>query len=109
MPNLLFCLLFLFYQTTDYRIDLEKYYVSQKQNKLNDYVEPDGAGNYKYVYQYKDIWGNTRVTYADDNNNGVASPSEIRREQNYYPFGMEHRGYNSTLIGTKNNLKTFQQ
>lgn len=78
-------------------------------NHTEGYLEPNGAGNYKYVYQYKDIWGNTRVTYADDNNNGVASPSEIRREQNYYPFGMEHRGYNAALVGVKNNLKTFQQ
>ncbi len=43
-------------------------------NHVEGYLEPNGAGNYKYVYQYKDIWGNTRVTYADDNNNGVASP-----------------------------------
>jgi RHS repeat-associated protein len=109
MPNLLFCLLFLFYQTADYRIDLGKYYGSQKQDKLNDYVEPDGAGNYRYVFQFKDIWNNVRLSYSDLNNNGSINPAtEILHERNYYPFGMEHRGYNTALIGTKNNLKTFQ-
>nr|WP_299892375.1 peptidoglycan DD-metalloendopeptidase family protein [uncultured Lacinutrix sp.] len=30
------------------------------------------------------------------------------REQNYYPFGLEHKGYNSVIQGVKNNLKTYQ-
>ena len=71
------------------------------------YVEPDGTG-YQYVYQLKDIWGNTRITFADDNDNGSVNSSEIRREQNFYPFGLEHRGYNSNSYGVKNNLKTYQ-
>jgi RHS repeat-associated protein len=72
------------------------------------YVEPDGSGSFDYVYQYSDIWGNTRLTYADDNDDGSVDSSEIRREQNYYPLGMEHKGYNSVLVGAKNNLKTYQ-
>ncbi len=72
------------------------------------YVEPDGSG-WQYVYRYTDIWGNTRVTYADDNGNGSVGSSEIRREQNYYPFGMEHRGYNFASYGVENNLKTYQK
>ncbi|TVZ27852.1 YD repeat-containing protein [Gillisia sp. Hel_I_86] len=72
------------------------------------YVEPDGNGSYQYVYQYQDIWGNTRITYADDNNNGSVNSSEIRREQNYYPYGLEHKGYNGSSYGVKNNLKTYQ-
>lgn len=72
------------------------------------YVEPDGTG-WQYVYRYADIWGNTRITYADDDNNGTIDPvNEIRREQNYYPFGMEHKGYNYVSYGVKNNLKTYQ-
>ncbi|MDC6384616.1 DUF6443 domain-containing protein [Muricauda sp. SK9] len=73
------------------------------------YIEPDGQGGYDYVYRYVDIWGNTRVTYADDNGNGsIDGASEIRREQNYYPFGLEHKGYNSASYGVENNLKTYQ-
>ncbi|CAM1353728.1 hypothetical protein THALO_20006 [Tenacibaculum halocynthiae] len=73
------------------------------------YIEPNG-NSWQYVYQYIDIWGNTRITYADDNNDGViTASSEIRREQNYYPGGLEHRGYNTVLRGVKNNLKTYQK
>jgi RHS repeat-associated protein len=73
------------------------------------YIEPDGQGGYDYVYRYVDIWGNTRLTYADDDKDGSINPaSEIRREQNYYPFGLEHNGYNNVSYGVKNNLKTYQ-
>ncbi|MCX2679345.1 DUF6443 domain-containing protein [Galbibacter sp. EGI 63066] len=72
------------------------------------YFEPKSGGGYQYVYKYIDIWGNHRVTYADDNGDGVVGTSEIRREQNYYPFGLEHKGYNGGIYGVKNNLKTFQ-
>ena len=73
------------------------------------YIEPDGTG-WQYVYRYADVWGNTRITYADDNNDGnIDASSEIRREQNYYPFGLEHKGYNNVSYGVKNNLKTYQK
>ena len=56
------------------------------------YVERDN-GSYKYYYQYKDHLGNIRVTY--DNVGSVSSPSaSIVGENNYYPFGLQHRGYN---------------
>ncbi|MEM9685683.1 MAG: DUF6443 domain-containing protein [Bacteroidota bacterium] len=61
-------------------------------NQAEGYIEPDGAGWYDYVYQYKDIWGNIRIAYSDANDDGSVDASEIRREQNYYPFGLEHRG-----------------
>src|SRR5690606_11388720 len=54
-------------------------------------------------------WGNTRITFADDNNDGSVTSSEIRREQNYYPGGLEHKGYNGGMYGVKNNLKTYQK
>ncbi len=72
------------------------------------YIESNGSGGYQYVYKYRDIWGNTRITYADDNNDQKVVKTEIRREQNYYPFGMQHKGYNSMSYGVKNNLKTYQ-
>ncbi|MCB0376545.1 MAG: RHS repeat-associated core domain-containing protein, partial [Sinomicrobium sp.] len=77
-------------------------------SQAEGYIEPDGAGGYAYVYQYKDMWGNIRLTYSDDNGDGIVDTSEIRREQNYYPYGLEHRGYNGSTSGVKNNLKTYQ-
>jgi|GEM_PF-1072243 len=74
------------------------------------YVEPNG-NTYQYFYQLKDIWGNTRITFADTDGNGTIeiAQNEIKREQNYYPFGLEHKGYNNVIVGAKNNLKTYQR
>ncbi|MBV7269213.1 hypothetical protein KCG49_08435 [Winogradskyella sp. WHY3] len=71
------------------------------------YVEPN-VNDFRHVYQYKDIWNNVRITYADDNNDGSVDASEIRREQNYYPFGLKHKGYNNVINGTENNHDTYQ-
>ena len=91
-------------------------------NQPEGYVEPENDGSFTYVYQFKDIWRNVRVTYSDGDKDGKIDivrndvdidgdgdlAHEIRREQNYYPFGLEHKGYNNTLRGVKNNLKTYQ-
>ncbi len=82
--------------------------VLKQFNHPEGYVEPDGSG-YQYVYRLTDIWGNTRITFADDNNNGSVNSSEIRKERNFYPFGLEHRGYNNSSYGVENNLKTYQK
>jgi hypothetical protein len=96
--------------TTDYANDFVYENNTLKQfNQPEGYVEPDGSG-WQYVYRLSDIWGNTRITFADDNNDGViTASSEIRREQNYYPGGLEHKGYNNSMYGVKNNLKTYQK
>ncbi|MEW7279664.1 DUF6443 domain-containing protein [Aquimarina sp. 2201CG1-2-11] len=72
------------------------------------YIEQEDNGTFTYVYEHRDIWQNTRITYADDNKDGVVTKEEIRREQNYYPFGMQWEGVNTTIRNVKNNLKTFQ-
>ncbi|WP_213279912.1 DUF6443 domain-containing protein [Chryseobacterium indologenes] len=43
----------------------------------------------KYVYNYTDHLGNTRLSYAK---NGAGL--EIIEESNYYPLGLKHEGYN---------------
>lgn len=53
------------------------------------YVKNDG-GNLSYVFQYKDHLGNVRVSYAKNASNVL----EIIEENNYYPFGLKHEGYN---------------
>ncbi len=66
---------------------------------------------YTYVYNYTDLFGNIRLSYADMDKDGIVELNEhviechdgycddyfmngILKENNYYPFGLEHRGYN---------------
>ncbi|MEM7185027.1 MAG: DUF6443 domain-containing protein [Bacteroidota bacterium] len=66
-------------------------------------------GNYRYVYQYRDIWGNERLSYSDLNDSGtIEVNSEILSEKNYYPFGLTHKGYNENIIGLENNFMQYQ-
>ena len=71
------------------------------------YVEKDG-GSWDYNYLLKDHLGNTRIIFND--NNGAAA---IKDENNYYPFGLEHKGYNDLVNGSeyqyKYNGKEFDQ
>lgn len=70
------------------------------------YVEPDGSGGFDYVYQYKDHLGNVRLSYADSNDDGsIDASTEIISEKNYYPFGLQHRGYNNVVNSTNPALK----
>ncbi len=68
-------------------------------NHPEGYIEPKDENNlslgYNYVYQYKDHLGNVRLSYMDSNNNGSVTASEILEENNYYPFGLKHIGYNN--------------
>ena len=62
------------------------------------YVKRNTNNTYIYVYQYKDHLGNIRLSYADVNGNGTIQPaSEILEENNYYPFGLKHKGYNEIV------------
>ncbi|MFY1048437.1 RHS repeat-associated core domain-containing protein [Chryseobacterium sp. GP-SGM7] len=47
--------------------------------------------NNKYIYNYTDHLGNVRLSYF---HNG--SSVEVLEENNYYPFGLKHEGYNPT-------------
>jgi len=62
----------------------------------------------KYIYNYVDHLGNVRLSYTKS-----ASGTEIIEENNYYPFGLKHEGYNA-LAGNptynyKYNGKELQQ
>ncbi|GAA4155351.1 hypothetical protein GCM10022217_13440 [Chryseobacterium ginsenosidimutans] len=46
--------------------------------------------NNKYIYSYSDHLGNVRLSYF---NNG--SGAEVLEENNFYPFGLKHEGYNA--------------
>ncbi|MEP5428739.1 MAG: DUF3238 domain-containing protein, partial [Flavobacteriaceae bacterium] len=84
-------------------------------NHPEGYVSPSAVeGQYNYIYQYKDHLGNIRLSYQDANGDGDIDvtndpmTTEIVEENNYYPFGLEHKGYNNVVNGTENNYKTFQ-
>ncbi|WP_236545598.1 RHS repeat domain-containing protein [Tenacibaculum maritimum] len=82
--------------------------VLQFFNQPEGYVSPKNASNisqgFKYVYQYKDHLGNVRLSYTDNNNDGVITPStEIIEESNYYPFGLKHKGYNNNVSSLGNS------
>ncbi|WP_422107274.1 RHS repeat domain-containing protein [Winogradskyella sp.] len=57
--------------------------------------------------------GNIRLTYADSDQNGdIDASSEIIEKNNYYPFGLKHKGYNDVVSANVNSvasrLKTYQ-
>ena len=77
-------------------------------NHAEGYVKNDN-GNFSYVYQYTDIWNNVRLSYSDADGNGSINPNtEIIQERNYYPFGLQHKGYNNVVSGTEHNFQTYQ-
>src|SRR5690554_1331318 len=77
-----------------------------KNNQLQFFFQAEGFVEYKnnqyiYHYIYKDHLGNNRLVYADLDGNGVIDPAtEIIEENNYYPFGLKHKGYNE--LSTEN-------
>jgi RHS repeat-associated protein len=85
--------------------------VLQFFNHPEGYVTPKNASDitqgFKYVYQYKDHLGNVRLSYTDNNNDGViqtdGTNSEIVEESNYYPFGLKHKGYNNNISSIGNS------
>ncbi|WP_299118248.1 DUF6443 domain-containing protein [uncultured Tenacibaculum sp.] len=78
--------------------------VLQFFNHPEGYVKNDN-GTFNYVYQYKDHLGNVRLSYTDNNNDGVITPStEIVEESNYYPFGLKHKGYNGNISSLGNSV-----
>src|SRR5690554_3082767 len=83
-------------QTTDYLHGFEYENTDLKTFPHPEgYVKKDGA-NYIYHYIYRDHLGNNRLVYADLDGNGIINPAtEIVEENNYYPFGLKHQGYNN--------------
>lgn len=48
--------------------------------------------NWRYEFYYTDHLGNTRLGYSDYDESGAVDATEITQQQNYYPFGLEHKG-----------------
>ena len=65
------------------------------------YLELDGQGGYDYTYQYKDHLGNIRLSYKDNSTTSIPV-LQILEENNYYPFGLKHQGYNFVVSSNTN-------
>ena len=77
-------------------------------NQPEGYVSAElvsGSVQYDYVYQYKDHLGNIRLSYQDiDGNGSITAATEILEENNYYPFGLKHKGYNTNVSANINSV-----
>ncbi|WP_271782409.1 DUF6443 domain-containing protein [Aquimarina algiphila] len=62
------------------------------------YATPEGT-EYRYVYQFKDHLDNVRLSYTKNDTGDL----EIIEENNYYPFGLTHKGYNNTVSSLGNS------
>ncbi|WP_131329552.1 RHS repeat domain-containing protein, partial [Chryseobacterium piperi] len=76
-------------------IDIQTDYLDgfQYEDNVLQFV-PTSEGYYdfvknKYIYHYTDHLGNVRLSYTRNN-----TSLEIIEENNYYPFGLKHEGYN---------------
>ena len=67
-----------------------------------------GGYSFDYVYNYLDHLGNIRLSYTQDPQTGALA---ILEEQHYYPFGLQHKNYNSdiTKIDREEELKTLKE
>ncbi|MEP5339095.1 MAG: DUF6443 domain-containing protein [Algibacter sp.] len=78
-------------------------------NHPEGYTEPknenDLSQGFNYVYQYKDHLGNVRLSYMDSDGDGdITASTEILEENNYYPFGLKHKGYNNVVSANANSV-----
>jgi RHS repeat-associated protein len=69
---------------------------------------PEGRGhdknNYQYEWVLRDHLGNTRVTFTNDDDDGVVKAGDISQENHYYPYGMNMEGPWNGVAG-KNNYQ----
>ena len=78
-----------------------------KIHHTEGYVERKADGTFQYNYTLKDHLGNTRVTFADINGNGLIDPNtEINQINHYAPFGMNLEGnWNGASVDAKNKYQ----
>jgi hypothetical protein len=49
-------------------------------------VTKNTSGVFEYEYALRDHLGNTRATFADTNNDGIVTNTDIRQINHYYPL-----------------------
>lgn len=85
-------------------------YLSTREKRADENNDFVGAGGlvWQYYYTLKDHLGNTRVTFADLNNDRQIVPNteEVSQINHYYPFGMNMDGnWNGASPNVKNKYQ----
>ncbi len=84
-------------------------YITPREKTEEEGTEFVGLGGLVWQYHYvlKDHLGNTRVTFADLNNNNTIDPNtEINQINHYYPFGLNMEGnWNGASADAKNKYQ----
>ncbi len=80
-----------------------------ENNSLKHFSTPEGyaeknGSSFTYIYQYVDHLGNVRLNYTNVGTRNAPN-LQIREENNYYPFGSKHKGYNNGILGNQNDFK----
>ncbi|RTY64075.1 RHS repeat domain-containing protein [Flavobacterium sp. LB2P53] len=80
-----------------------------EDGNMKFFSQPEGyvannGGTFSYIYQYKDHLGNIRLSYNDVSTTNTPS-LKIVEENNYYPFGLKHKGYNNVVNGPEHKYK----
>jgi RHS repeat-associated protein len=70
-------------------------------------VTKNTSGVFEYEYVLRDHLGNTRATFADANNDGIVTSTDIRQINHYYPFGLNMEG-NWTPSGANGEGNKYQ-
>jgi RHS repeat-associated protein len=70
-------------------------------------VTKNTSGVFEYEYALRDHLGNTRATFADTNNDGIVTNTDIRQINHYYPFGLNMEG-NWTPSGANGEGNKYQ-
>jgi RHS repeat-associated protein len=66
---------------------------------VNLFKRKNGTVDFNYIFQYRDHLGNNRMSFTKKFILDVDDPfpAEILEENHYYPFGMKHTSYNTSL------------
>jgi len=92
-------------KASEFNGDFALKFIKHSEGYIEPTLEQDTNGlvveTIDYIYQYKDHIGNIRLAYSDLDGNGSINPeTEILKENNYYPFGLQHKGYNNVVTAT---------
>jgi RHS repeat-associated protein len=87
---------------TDYLIETEVMNGIMDAVYHSDGIVKKEGGIWQYDYYLKDHLTNVRTVFRDEDANGYISTSEIRQRNDYYAFGMEHKG---STLGSVNPSK----
>jgi len=74
-----------------YKNDVLQFFPTAEGYVRNTSTNP-ATYKFDYVFNYTDHLGNVRLSYTQ---NAQKNGLEILEENNYYPFGLKHQGYNS--------------